>query len=275
MTRSLEAVYAIWKREMVRWWRDRLRIVGSLSIPVIFLFIFGSGLSGAMGSLAQGTGGVSVDFRQFMFPGIIGFSVLKAALFNGASLVEDREHGVLKEVIVAPVNRAAVAFGKTLGGATVASLQGSLVLLFAPLVGVDLSVGLVIKLVPVMLLGAFALASMGVALAARMGSAQGFQLVSQFVIFPMVFLSGVFFPLGNLPAWMGWLVAVNPVSYAVDPLRRLVLEGQGISASALADAGLGITLGGNLVTVGQSLLIVGLFGVLMNLLAMRLVSIQD
>jgi ABC-2 type transport system permease protein len=273
---SVEAVYAIWKREMIRWWRDKLRIVGSLSFPLIFLFVFGSGLSGAMGSLIGGEGGgPSIDFKQFIFPGIIGFNVLIGAVFNGISLVQDREYGVLKEVIVAPINRAAVALGKTLGGATVASLQGSLVLLLAPLVGIQLTVTMVLQILPVMLLGAFALSSMGVALAARMSSTQGFQLVSQFVIFPLVFLSGVFFPLQGLPTWMSWLVQFNPVSYAIDPLRRIVLGAQGVTSEAFGQAGLGITIGDHVVTLTQSLLVVAVFGLLMNAIAMWLVSIQD
>ena len=273
---SLEAIYAIWKREMIRWWRDKLRIVGSLSFPLIFLFVFGSGLSGAMGSLVGGSGGgPALDFKQFIFPGIIAFNVLIGAVFNGISLVQDREYGVLKEVIVAPINRAAVAFGKTLGGATVASLQGALVLLLAPLVGIELTVPMVLKVLPVMLLGAFALSSMGVVIAARMSSTQGFQLISQFVIFPLIFLSGVFFPLKGLPTWMAWLVQFNPVSYAVDPMRRIVLGAQGITSEALGKAGLGITFNGHLVTLTESLLVIGIFGLVMNLLAMWLVNIQD
>ena len=171
-----------------------------------------------------GGGAGTVDFEQFIFPGIIAMSVFFAALFNAVSLVYDREFGILKEVLVAPVSRAAVALGKTLGGATVATLQGTVIFVFAPFVGIRLTPLLVLQLWPIMFIGAFALSSMGIAIAARMRSIESFQMVNQFVMFPLIFLSGIFFPLQGLPAWMDVLVRINPVSYAVDPLRRLILQ---------------------------------------------------
>jgi ABC-2 type transport system permease protein len=276
-TATVGAVGIIWKREMLRWWRDKPRIIGSTGFPLIFLLVFGSGLSGAMGNLIGG-GGQGVDFEQFIFPGIIAMSVFFAALFNAVSLVYDREFGILKEVLVAPVSRAAVAFGKTLGGATVATLQGTLIFVFAPLVGIRLTPLLVVQLWPVMFLGAFALSSMGVAIAARMRSIESFQMVNQFVMFPLIFLSGIFFPLQGLPAWMSVLVRINPVSYAVDPLRRLILDAQGLPddvLSRLSDSGLALSLGGRQVGVAVGIAIIAGFGVVMNLLAMWLISIRD
>lgn len=276
---TLGAIGIIWKRELIRWWRDKVRIVGSLGMPLIFLFIFGSGLSGAMGSLTGAAGeGADIDFAQFIFPGIVAMNVFFASIFNGISLVFDREFGILKEVLVAPVSRVAVALGKTLGGATVATIQGTLVFILAPLVGVKLTPLLVLQLWPVMFLGAFALSGMGVALAARMKSTEAFQVVNQFVTFPLIFLSGIFFPLQDLPGWMNALVKINPISYAVDPLRRLVLEGQGLPDAVMArlgDFGLGLTVGGHLMTVAEDLLVIVAFGVIMNVLAMWLVSRQD
>jgi ABC-2 type transport system permease protein len=272
----MAAIAIIWKREILRWWRDKTRIFGSLGFPLIFLLVFGSGLSGAMGSL---TGEVAaIDFEQFIFPGIIAMNVFFASIFNGISLVFDREFGILKEVLVAPVSRAAVALGKTLGGATVATAQGTLVFLFAPLVGIRLTPGLVLKLWPVMFLGAVALSSMGVALAARMRKTESFQVINQFVTFPLIFLSGVFFPLQNLPGWMEAVVKVNPISYAVDPLRRLVLEAQDLPAAVmdrLGEFGLALTIGDHQVTILESLLVITLFALAMNILAMWLVSLRD
>jgi ABC-2 type transport system permease protein len=277
MAMTAGAVGIIWKREMLRWWRDKSRIVGSTGFPLVFLLVFGSGLSGAMGDL-MGGGGQAVDFQQFIFPGIIAMSVFFTALFNGVSLVYDREFGILKEMLVAPVSRAAVAFGKTLGGATVATLQGTVVFLFAPLVGIRLSVPLVLQLWPVMFVGAFALASMGVAVAARIRSIESFQMINQFVMFPLIFLSGIFFPLQGLPAWMNVLVRINPVSYAVDPLRRLILEAQGLPEAVmdrLSESGLGLSIAGHEVSVALGIAIVTAFGVVMNVLAMWLISIRD
>ena len=271
------AVGIIWKREMLRWWRDKPRIISSTGFPLIFLLVFGSGLSGAMGSLIGG-GAQAVTFEQFIFPGIIAMSVFFAALFNAVSLVYDREFGILKEMLVAPVSRAAVAFGKTLGGATVATLQGTVVFVFAPLVGVRLSPLLVVQLWPIMFLGAFALSSMGVAIAARMRSIESFQMINQFVMFPLIFLSGIFFPLQGLPAWMNVLVRVNPVSYAVDPLRRLILEAQGLPDAVmgrLSESGVALSIAGQPIGVGLAVTIIAVFGVAMNLLAMWLISIRD
>jgi ABC-2 type transport system permease protein len=271
------AVGIIWKREMLRWWRDKPRIISSTAFPLIFLLVFGSGLSGAMGSLIGG-GAQAVNFEQFIFPGIIAMSVFFAALFNAVSLVYDREFGILKEMLVAPVSRAAVAFGKTLGGATVATLQGTVVFAFAPLVGVRLSPLLVLQLWPIMFLGAFALSSMGVAMAARMRSIESFQMINQFVMFPLIFLSGIFFPLQGLPAWMNFLVRINPVSYAVDPLRRLTLEAQGLPDTVmdrLAESGVALSIGGQQISVALAIGIIAGFGVVMNVLAMWLISIRD
>lgn len=271
------AVGIIWKREMLRWWRDKARIISSTGFPLVFLVVFGSGLSGAMGNMLGG-GAQAIDFEQFIFPGIIAMSVFFAALFNAVSLVYDREFGILKEVLVAPVSRAAVAFGKTLGGATVATLQGTVVFVFAPLVGIRLSPLLVLQLWPIMFLGAFALASMGVAMAARTRSIESFQMINQFVMFPLIFLSGIFFPLQGLPAWMSVLVRINPVSYAVDPLRRLILEAQGLPEEVVAElsqSGLGLSVGGQEVSVALGILIITGFGIVMNVLAMWLISIRD
>ena len=275
-TATLSAIGIILKRELIRYWRDKARIVGSLGFPLVFLFVFGSGLSGVMGSLTGEA--ADIDFAQFIFPGIIAMNVFFTAIFSGISLVYDREFGVLKEVLVAPVSRAAIAFGKTLGGATVATIQGTLVFAFAPLVGVRLTPLLVVQMWPVMFLGAFALASMGVALAARMKSTVSFQIVNQFVTFPLMFLSGIFFPLRDLPAWMSTIVRINPISYAVDPLRRLVLEAQDLPAQvldSLGDYGLGITIAGHQMTVLEDLIVVIGFGLLLNLAAMWMVSVRD
>ncbi len=271
------AVGIIWKREMLRWWRDKPRIISSTGFPLVFLLVFGSGLSGAMGNLIGG-GAQAVNFEQFIFPGIIAMSVFFAALFNAVSLVYDREFGILKEMLVAPVSRAAVAFGKTLGGATVATLQGTVVFAFAPLVGVRLGPLLVLRLWPIMFLGAFALSSMGVAMAARMRSIESFQMINQFVMFPLIFLSGIFFPLQGLPAWMNVLVRINPVSYAVDPLRRVILEAQGLPdtvMSRLAESGVALSIGGRQISVALAIAIIATFGVVMNVLAMWLISIRD
>ncbi|MEE9398811.1 MAG: ABC transporter permease, partial [Dehalococcoidales bacterium] len=143
----LRGVYIIWYRDILRFWHDKMRLFGSVTFPLLFLFVFGSGLSSRMGDLGPG-----IDFTKFIFPGIIGMTVLMSSFMAGISVVWDREFGFLKEVLVAPISRAAVAIGKTLGSATVALLQGMLILLFAPLIGVSLSIWTLLALLPLMFL---------------------------------------------------------------------------------------------------------------------------
>jgi ABC-2 type transport system permease protein len=154
--------------------------------------------------------------------------VLFTSIFSAMSIVWDREFGFLKEIQVAPISRAAVAVGKALGGSTVAMLQASLLLLVSPLVGVVLDPLLVVQILGLLFLLAFALSAFGVAIASRMRSMEGFQVVMNFVLMPILFLSGAFFPLNGLPAWLAALTRIDPAAYAVDALRRLVLGSAGV-----------------------------------------------
>lgn len=220
LRRELAGIYTIWYRDVLRFVRDRARIVGSMGQPLLFLFVFGSGLSPAMSGLGQG----AFDFTQFLFPGILSMTVLFTAIFSAVSIVWDREFGFLKEVMVAPVSRLAVALGKVAGGSTVALLQGVIVLALAPFVGVRLSWDQVLVLMLLMLLLAAVMTALGLLIAARQRSMEGFQMIMQFLLMPMFFLSGAFFPLRGVPLWMGWLSRVNPVTYGVDPLRQVALS---------------------------------------------------
>jgi len=263
MQNNLQGVYVIWYRDLLRFWRDRMRMIGSLAMPLLFLFVFGSGLGGMMGLLGSG-----IDFTQFMFPGIIGMSVLMSSLMAGVSLVWDREFGFLKEVLVAPVSRISVVVGKTLGAATTALIQGSLILLFAPLVGMSFSAQTVLVLLPLMFLIATALGSFGVLLATRIRSMEAFQVIMQMLMFPMVFLSGVFFPLQNIPTWMGVVVRINPASYGIAAIREVVL---GSSSESLYT----IELFGHTLSLWNNVVIILVFAIIMILLAMWSFSNQD
>lgn len=260
---NLRGIYTLWYRDLLRFWRDKVRMVGAIVFPLLFLVVFGSGLSGVMGTLAPG-----VDFAKFIFPGIIGMTVLMTSFMSGISLVWDREFGFLKEVLVAPVSRIAVAAGKTLGGATIALIQGVLILLLAPVFGITLSPAILVRLLPVMFLVAVALSAMGVLVASRMKSIEAHQVVMQFLMFPMIFLSGAFFPVNNLPSWMSVLVRVNPATYGVDPIRQLVL---GPQSAALLD----LTVFGHTMSIADDLIVVAIFGVVMAVLAMWSFNIQE
>ena len=260
---NLRGVYTIWYRDILRFWHDKMRMVGSITFPLLFLFVFGSGLSARMGFLAPG-----INFAQFMFPGIIGMTLLMSSFMAGVSVVWDREFGFLKEVLVAPISRASVAVGKTLGAATVALLQGMLILLFAPLIGVSLSAGTVLALLPLMFLLAASMGSLGILLATRIRSMEAFQAVMQMLMFPMVFLSGVFFPLQGLPAWMNVLVKINPATYGIAPIRQVIL-------GTTPGTPFGINLLGHTMSLWDNITVLAAFGIIMILLAMWSFSKQD
>ncbi|OGN81053.1 MAG: ABC transporter [Chloroflexi bacterium GWC2_73_18] len=269
---SLRAIYIIWYRDVLRYWRDRARLVASLAQPLLFLVVFGTGLSSALQGAGGGFGGgapgaASVSYIQFMYPGIIGMAVLFTAIFGAMSIVWDREFGFLKEVLVAPIDRSAVAIGKALGGTTQAMIQGLLLLVLAPFVGVTLTVGSVVALVPLVFVLAFALSALGVAIASRMKTMQGFQVVMNFLMMPMFFLSGSLFPVTGLPDWMTVLTRLDPAAYGMDPLRRVVLEGAGFPA-AMVDR-LGLTLFDQVLPIPVEAAILLAFGVTMLGIAIR------
>ena len=260
---NLRGVYTIWYRDILRFWHDKMRMISSIALPLLFLIVFGSGLSSRMGLLGPG-----IDFAQFIFPGIIGMTVLMSSFMAGVSLVWDREFGFLKEVLVAPISRISVAVGKALGAATVAMLQGIIILLFAPLIGVSLSVWTVLALLPLMFLLAASMGSLGILLATRIRSMEAFQAVMQMVMFPMIFLSGVFFPMDGLPAWMSVLVKINPATYGIAPIRQVVL---GTSSSSSFD----INVLGHTMSLWDNIAVLAIFGAAMLLLAMWSFSHQE
>ena len=219
---NLRGVYIIWYRDVLRYSRDRARIVASLGQPLLFLVVFGSGLSASLGmGVTQQVGNVS--YVRFLYPGIIAMAVLFTSIFSAISIVWDREFGFLRELLVAPVSRASVVLGKALGGSTIAMLQGAILLILAPILGVRLNPFNTLELLALMFLTAFAISSMGILIASRLQTMESFQMIINFLVMPMFFLSGAFFPLRGLPGWMAVLTRVDPVAYGVDPMRRTLL----------------------------------------------------
>ena len=202
--------------------------------PILFLFVLGYGMSPLVGT----TGGF--DFKKFVFPGIVAMTVVTTAIFSAISIVWDREFGFLREMLVAPVSRLALVLGKTAGGATVATVQGTIMLVLAPLIGVHLTPVVIVQVIGIELLMAVALTTFGVFVASRIEKIEGFQVVMQLVLFPMLFLSGALFPLNGLPTWLAVLTRINPLTYAIAPLRqgrlRRPIDADG-RAVALSDRG--------------------------------------
>jgi ABC-2 type transport system permease protein len=224
---ELRAIKVVWKRELIRFGRDRLRILTSLMQPFLFLFVLGTGLSRLA---SAGTHGVNL--RTFVYPGVLCMAVMFTAMFSAASLVWDREFGFLREMMVAPVRRSSLVLGKCFGGATVAGFQGVMVLCLAGLVGVPYNATLILEVFALQLLLAFAITAFGVMVAARITQMQSFMALMQMAIMPMYFLSGALFPVSGLPQWLEILNRLDPLTYAVDPMRRAVFAHLKISAAA-------------------------------------------
>jgi ABC-2 type transport system permease protein len=219
MVRNLRAIAMVWRRDIIRLFRMPTRIVTGIAQPLLFLFVLGAGLEAAIG--AQGAAGVS--YQQYLFPGILAMSVLTSALFSAIAIVWDREFGFMREMLVAPVSRSSLVLGKALGGGSVAVVQGLVLVVFAPLVGVSFTVASFFEMVFFMLLLAFALTAFGIVIASRMQRMESFQMVMALVLQPMLFLSGAIFPLNALPDWLAVITRLNPATYGVDAIRRVVV----------------------------------------------------
>jgi ABC-2 type transport system permease protein len=268
---DLRAVGVVWRRELIRFARSRLRIATSLVQPVIYLFVLGTGLSSM---IARGIPAVrGVSFRTFMYPGVVAMTVLFTAIFSSVSIVWDREFGFLREMLVAPVRRGALVIGKCLGGASVATAQALIMLALAGLVHVPYSPALLATLVGEMLLASLVITSLGTVLAARMSQVESFQLVMQFVVLPLFFLSGALFSLRGLPAWLTVLTRFDPLAYLVDPMRRAVLGRLQLPPRvAQAFGASGMTWGSWHVPIGVELGLAAAFGAVMLTVAIRLFS---
>ena len=227
--------------------------------PVLFLFVLGTGLS----RLAARGMPPGVDFKTFIYPGVLAMSVLFTAIFSAASIVWDREFGFLREMLVAPVRRWAIVIGKCLGGATVATFQGIIFLALAGVAHVPYDPVLLLALVGELLLLSFTLTAFGVMMAARIKQIQAFMALTQMFVMPLFFLSGALYPLSGLPSWLNVLTRVDPLTYIVDPMRHAVFDHLALSPQALTALNSGVTWDGWLVPLGLSLAMVAVMGLAM------------
>jgi ABC-2 type transport system permease protein len=252
VTGFVRASWVVAYRDVVRFVTDRSRLLSSLTYPLLFLAIFGAGFNNVVGTMAPG-----VDLITFQYPGIIAMAVLTNALFAGVSVAADREAGFLKEIVVAPLSRTGIIVGKAIGATAIALLQVAILLMLAPIVGVRLEPAIVVALVPVIVILALALSGLGILLGSFGQSQQGFQTWMQLLVFPMIFLAGVFFPVDSVPSWMAVLSKVNPATYGVDAIRQLFL------GSDATSAGLGVTVAGHAMTVVEDVAVVGVLGIIL------------
>lgn len=229
LAHEARATLVVWSREMIRFQRDPSRVIASLVQPLLFLFVLGGGL----GALVQSSTG-GVDFKTFLFPGVLSMSVLFTAAFAGISMVWDREFGFLREMLVAPVSTTSILLGKCLGGASVATIQAVVVLALAGLVGVPYDPLMMLELVVLLFLMSFMITALGLVLASRVKQVQSAMPLVQMIITPLMFLSGALFPLSNLPPWLTVVTHINPMTYAVEPVRAVVFAHLTIPAPARA-----------------------------------------
>lgn len=210
----MKTIYILWLRQLKKYLRSKSRIIGSLGQPLLFLITFGIGFGSVFQKAGQG------NYLQYLAPGIILMSVVFTAIFSGVELIWDRQFGFLKETLVAPVSRLNIVLGKVLGGATVALIQGFVVFILTLILGFEVKNYFLIPLAILFaLLIAMLFTGLGIVIASKMEDMQGFQLVMNFLIMPIVFLSGAFFPLEGLPKAMTSIVKLDPLTYGVDGLR--------------------------------------------------------
>jgi ABC-2 type transport system permease protein len=260
---DLRAVNIVWRRELIRFRTDRLRAVTSLIQPFLFLFLLGTGLS----SLAMRGMPAGVDFKTFIYPGVLAMSVLFTAVFSAGSIVWDREFGFLREMLVAPVRRASLVIGKCLGGATIATFQGIVFLALAWFAHVPYNAVLLLTLIGELLLLSFTLTAFGLMMAARIKQFQSFMALTQMLVMPLFFLSGALYPLNGLPAWLSALTRIDPLTYIVGPMRHAVFGYLNLPARDTQRLAPGITWGSWVVPVGVSLGIVAVMGLVMMAIA--------
>jgi len=205
-------IYTIWLREMLKFVRARSRILSSLAMPFIWLFILGFGFSSSITI-------PGLPYIGFLAPGIIGMIILFTSIFSGISIIYDRQFGFLKEILVAPVSRSSIVVGKTLGGATIATINGLIVLGISSVLGfIDVGIGTILA-IPFMIMIAISFVAMGLIIASRMKNMEGFQMIMSFLVMPIFLLSGALFPLKDVPDVMRMISYFDPLSYGIDGIR--------------------------------------------------------
>lgn len=211
----MDIIYTIWLRSMKRYIRSKSRIVGSISMPLFFLVFLGFGLNSVVRLPVQGE-----NYIVFLVPGMVAMSVLFTSVFSGIQIIWDKQFGFLKETLVAPVSRLEIMLGQTIGGATTAVLQGFMILVLSVFIGLKISnfTGFLIAFVFMTLIG-ISFTAFGIAIASRMEDMTGFQLIMNFVVFPIFGLSGALFPISSLPVWMAPVTQADPLTYGVEGIR--------------------------------------------------------
>jgi len=252
-TSPLLPIASLWHREVVRFLRQRSRVVGALGTPVVFWVLIGSGLRNSF----KTSGDSGMNYMEYAFPGTLAMIVLFTAIFSMISVIEDRREGFLQAVLVSPAGRSAIVLGKVLGCSTLALVQATAFLLLAPLIGVSLSVSAVVMTVGVLIVVSVGLSGLGLLIAWPMDSTQGFHAVMNLVLLPMWLLSGAFFPASGASRWVGWVMIANPLTYGVSALRHAMYWGRPDGEAPMSFAvSLGVSIAFAVIMIQLSLWVV-------------------
>ena len=230
-TFSLMPALSLWRREVVRFYRNMSRVVGVIASPLLFWVVIGAGFGNSFRNPATGGG---QNYLDFFFPGALMMIVLFTSIFAMMSLIEDRNEGFLLSVLVAPVHRSVIVLGKVLGGTTLATLQGVLFLVLAPLLGIHFGLAQFMLVVLDIFLCSFALTALGFIIAWPMDSTSGFHAIINLFLIPMWLLSGSLFPVSSASPWMAFLMRINPLTYGTEALRGLLFPGAAVDEFSLA-----------------------------------------
>ncbi len=211
-------LYVICMREFMKFFREKSRLLGTLARPVLWLFVVGNGMS----SLIRPHVGFS--YLQFIFPGMIGMTILFSSIFSSISIVWDREFGFMKEMLVAPISRTSIVVGKALSGTLISVAQAVIIMILIPFLGIHVTVLQFIEIVAAALLASFCITSLGILIAARLTSFDGFNIIMNFLVMPMLFLSGAMYPVTAMPPALRHLTLVNPLTYGIDSFKHVLLR---------------------------------------------------
>ncbi len=211
-------IYVICLREFKKFFREKSRLLGTLARPVLWLFVVGNGMS----SLIRPQMGFS--YLQFIFPGMIGMTILFASIFSSISIVWDREFGFMKEMLVAPISRLSIVIGKAISGTAISVAQAVIILILIPFLGIRLTSLQFAEVVAVSILVSFCITSIGILIAARLTSFDGFNIIMNFLVMPMFFLSGAMYPVSSMPHTLRQLTHINPLTYGIDAFKHVLLR---------------------------------------------------
>jgi ABC-2 type transport system permease protein len=215
---QLRPIYVICMREFTKFFREKSRLMGTLARPVLWLFVVGNGMSGLIKPQA------GFSYLQFIFPGMIGMTILFSSIFSSISIVWDREFGFMKEMLVAPISRLSIVFGKAVSGTFISVAQAVIILVLIPFLGIRITFLQFLAVVGVSILVSFCITSLGILIAARLTSFDGFNIIMNFLVMPMLFLSGAMYPVTSMPPALRHLTLVNPLTYGIDAFKHVLLQ---------------------------------------------------